>query len=159
MKGIANHPACFCNTPVDWRFGLPKNDSSDFELELPPLWLNVPAYGECWMPVSEVAERKERYQIRAELPGVKLEDIEISVYNCFLTIKGERKPENNVIQDDYHLKEQCCGSFCRVIELLPDIDGDKISATYEDGILEISIPRLVKSGPRRVPISKPRKKS
>lgn len=135
-----------------------KNDSSDFELELPPLWLNVPAHGECWMPVSEIAEHKASYQIRTELPGVRLEDIEITVYNLFLTVKGERKAEN-IKLDDYLLKEQCSGPFCRVVELLPDADIERIAATYEDGILVINIPRLIRNGPRRVPISKPRKKS
>lgn len=120
---------------------------------LPAIWRRLPAIDQEWAPAIEMFEKEDRYVVKAELPGVKEEDVDVSVADDTLTIKGERKTENEVKEEDYHYCERSFGSFFRSIHLPGDADVKKIEANYEDGLLEISLPKAIEAKPKKVKVS------
>jgi len=90
----------------------------------------------------EVFDRDGHTVVRLEVPGVKMEDIDISVSDGMLTIKGEKKLEEEIKEEDCYCSERSYGSFRRTLSVPKGIDGSKISATYDKGILEVSLPKL-----------------
>ena len=111
-----------------------------------------------WMPAIDIYEKEDKYIVKAELPGMKEEDIDVSVVGDTLTIKGERKTEEEVKDEDYYRCERAYGSFMRSISLPSEVEADKIEAKYEDGVLEVSLPKAAEVKPKRVTVS-PRKKA
>jgi HSP20 family protein len=95
-----------------------------------------------WKPSIEVLDKGEHYLVRAELPGLKKNDIDLSVSDHTLTISGERKEDKESKEKDYVYREYRYGSFYRSIPLPTGLDLDTIAATYEDGILEITVPKV-----------------
>ena len=105
-----------------------------------------------WTPRVDVFDQDNNLVVRTELPGVAADDIDVTVENGTLTIKGGRSFENEETKGGYHRKEIFEGSFERTI-LLPDgIDPEQVTATSKDGILEISIPKRPEVLPRKVTI-------
>lgn len=88
-------------------------------------------------PAIEMFEKDNDLVIRAELPGVNKEDIDISITNDTLTIKGEYKKSEEIKEEKYYLREKVYGNFLRTIALPPDVDTDKAEASLKNGILEI----------------------
>lgn len=111
------------------------------------------APAEEWTPAVDVIAGGGELVIRAELPGVKREDVDVSVHNEVLTISGERKEEIEEKGSGYLLRERHSGSFRRSMNLPEGADEDRIKARFEDGVLEVRIEggRQV-SEPRRVEI-------
>ena len=109
--------------------------------------------------VLEVFEKEDKYVVRAELPGMKEEDIDVSIVGDTLTIKGERKAESEVKKEDYYCCERSYGSFFRSIALPSNVDAEKIEAGYEDGVLEISLSKVVEVKPKKLTISTKKKAS
>lgn len=120
---------------------------------LPALWRRLPTIDHEWVPAIEIFEKEDKYVVKAELPGMKEEDVDISVADDTLTIKGERKTENEVKEEDYYCCERSYGSFFRSIHLPSNVDAKKIEATYEDGLLEISLPKATEAKPKKVKVS------
>lgn len=112
-----------------------------------------------WTPAIDVFEKGDRFVVKAELPGVKEEDIDVSVIDNILTIKGEKKTESDVKEEDYHRREFPYGRFFRAIGLPVDVDANKIEASYEDGVLEITLPKAAKVKPRKVTVSAKKKEA
>jgi len=112
----------------------------------------LPAEDMYWSPPLEMYERDDKFVVRAELPGVKESEIDISMTGDTLTIKGERKASKEVKEEEYHRCEVCYGSFSRSITLPAAVDVDKIEATYEDGILEVSVPKAKEAKPSKIQI-------
>lgn len=94
-----------------------------------------------WMPAVDVSETENEIIVKADLPGVKPEDIEISLSENILTIKGEKKREEEEKKENFYRVERYYGSFMRSISLPCDIDEEKIQATYKDGVLKIVLPK------------------
>ena len=94
-----------------------------------------------WLPSLDVSETKNELVVKAEVPGMDHKDIDISLSNGVLTIKGEKKQEREEKEADYHLVERSYGSFVRSVQLPKEVQGDKISASYKDGILKIALPK------------------
>lgn len=92
-------------------------------------------------PAVDIAEKDGIYEITAELPGMEEKDIDISVANGVLTIKGEKKEEKEEKRKDYHLSERRYGSFERSFGVPDGVDGDKISASFKKGVLTIVLPK------------------
>lgn len=92
-------------------------------------------------PEVDVAETETTLEIMAELPGVDAKDIEITVDNDMLTIKGEKKAEKEETKKDYHLVERSYGSFQRSIPLPPGTEADRIVAKFDKGVLTVSCPK------------------
>lgn len=120
---------------------------------VPWRYFRMPSDGERgWTPALDVFEKRGNFIIKAELPGIREEDIDLSIAGDTLTIKGEKKSENEIDEDDYYHVERLYGSFMRSISLPSNIDTDKIEAKYEDGVLEISLPKTAGIKPKKVKI-------
>lgn len=106
-----------------------------------------------WAPTVDVAETDENIVVTAELPGVKQNDVEISVVNDVLTLKGEKKEEKEIKKENYHRIERSYGSFQRSITLPTGVQADKAKATYKDGVLTITIPKVEEAKPKSIKIN------
>lgn len=124
-----------------------------FSWRLPAIWSRTPAEERLWATPIEFFEKEDKYVVRAELPGMKPEDIEVSVTDNLLTIKGERKLDNEVKEDDYYYREHTYGTFSRTLSLPSAADDAKIEATYENGILEVGIPKTPEAKPKKITVS------
>jgi len=110
-----------------------------------------------WAPAIEVFEKEDKFVVKAELPGIKEEEIDISVLGNMLNIKGERKVESEVKEQDYHCCERSYCTFSRLITVPSNIDAKKIEATYEDGVLEVSLPKVPEVKPKKIAVSAKKK--
>ena len=124
---------------------------------LPAVWRRSPTMEMGWAPAIDVFEKEDKFVVKAELPGMKEEDIDISVVGNTLTIKGERKAESEVKEDDYYYCERSYGSFSRSIDVPSNVDTQKIEANYEDGVLEISLPKTPEVKPNKISVSTKKK--
>jgi len=115
-------------------------------------WGRAPREGMAWAPAVEMYEKDNNFVVRAELPGVKKEDVDVTITGETLTIRGERKLSKEVRDEDYHRCESHYGSFSRSITLPAAVDAKKIEATYEHGILEIRVPKAREAVPTKVEI-------
>jgi HSP20 family protein len=112
-----------------------------------------------WAPSLEVVDKGGKYLVRAELPGLKTEDIDVSVADNTLTITGERKEDKEVKREDYLYREHHYGSFHRTLPLPEGVDPDKVAAHYEKGILEVTMPKGEETKAKKVKVvSKDEKK-
>ena len=124
---------------------------------LPGMWGRLPMEERGWVPAIEVFEKEDKFVVKTELPGMKEEDIDVSVVGDTLTIKGERKSESEVKEEDYYCCERSYGSFFRSIALPSTVDAHKIEASYEDGVLEISLPKAAEVKPKKISVSAKKK--
>jgi len=92
-----------------------------------------------WVPALDVLNKDGNLIVRAELPGVKQEDVDITVHERVLTVSGERKEEREQERGGYYVKERRHGSFRRSLMLPEGVDESKIRARFEDGVLEVTI--------------------
>jgi len=105
-----------------------------------------------WAPLVDVEEDKENILVRAELPGMKKEDIKISVSEGRLHIAGERSREKEEKEGTYHRIERAYGRFERVLPLPVEVEAGKTKATYKDGMLEVRLPKAEKAKPKEIGI-------
>jgi HSP20 family protein len=105
-----------------------------------------------WYPACDVFEDKDAVKIVAELPGVQPEDVKLSLENNLLTIRGEKKQEAEERSERVHRYERSYGTFERAFVLPSTVDGDKISAQYQNGILTILVPKAERARPREIPV-------
>jgi HSP20 family protein len=105
-----------------------------------------------WLPPLEVAETKNDIVVRIEIPGIDPKDIDISLTNDLLTIKGEKKNEEEETGENYHLTERSYGSFSRSIRLPGEVQSDKISASYKNGILKVTLPKSEEAKKKEIKI-------
>ncbi|MDO8578993.1 MAG: Hsp20/alpha crystallin family protein [Dehalococcoidales bacterium] len=118
----------------------------------------MPSDGERgWTPALDIFEKDDRFVVKAELPGMKEDDIDVSVVGDTLTIKGEKKTEEEIDEEDYYHMERTYGSFLRSISLPSNVNADKIEAKYEDGVLEVSLPKIAEVKPKRVKVATKKK--
>jgi HSP20 family protein len=96
-------------------------------------------------PAIDVAEKQDTIMVRAEVPGCKPEDIDVSVYGDTLTISGEKKDSQEEKREGFYHVESSYGSFRREVQLPTDVDEQKIDAEYKDGVLSIMLPKAQKS--------------
>jgi len=94
-----------------------------------------------WVPAVDVSETDTEVIVKADLPGVKPEDIEINIVDNVLTIKGEKKRETEEKKENFYRVERYYGSFMRAIQLPSEVDVEKVKATYKDGVLKIVLPK------------------
>lgn len=106
-----------------------------------------------WMPAVDVRETEEGLRLDVELPGLSSEDVDITVENRVLTIRGERKFEVGVDRDSYHRIERAYGAFSRSFTLPTNVSADEVAASFADGVLTIAIPKAEEARPRKIAIS------
>ena len=100
-----------------------------------------------WLPSLDVAETKNEMVVKAEVPGLDPKDIDISLSDGLLTIKGEKKQEREEKEENYHLVERSYGTFTRSIRIPNEVQSDKINASYKNGVLKIVLPKS--EGPKK----------
>ncbi len=105
-----------------------------------------------WAPVVDIEEDNDTILVKAEIPGMKKEDIKVSVQSNILTITGERKHESETKNKTFHRVERSYGKFSRMITLPTDVDSDKVKATYKDGILNITLPKPEAVKPKHIDV-------
>ena len=103
-------------------------------------------------PAIEYARKGDNLVVHAELPGIDPKDVEINVVGNHLTIKGERKMDKEVKEEDYYMREIGYGTFERTITLPEGVNTEKVKATYNKGLLEITMPAEVAVKGKKVPI-------
>jgi HSP20 family protein len=105
-----------------------------------------------WLPSLDVSETKNELVVKAEVPGMDPKDIDISLSDGMLTIKGEKKQEKEEKEADYHLVERSYGSFTRSVQLPREVQGEKINASYKNGILKITLPKSEEAKKKEIKI-------
>ncbi len=117
------------------------------ETEGPPTRM----YG-LWAPSIDVYETDSDVRIKVDLPGMTARDIDISIKDHVLSIKGERKQEEEVRDENFYRMERSYGSFRRMIELPVDVKKEQIDATFKEGVLTISLPKAKEAIPKETKI-------
>jgi len=105
-----------------------------------------------WAPAVDISERKDAYGVAVELPGVKLDDLEIAFQDGLLTIQGERCLAADSADERPHLIERRYGLFRRSITLPPHVNADAIEASLEDGVLRVVVPKAEEAKPKRIEV-------
>ncbi len=103
---------------------------------LPEKWESIE-----WIPAIDVSETNDAVIVKIDVPGVKPEDMEISLVDNVLVIKGEKKKEEEEKKENYYRMERYYGSFMRSIQLPCEVDENKIEASYKDGVLKVVLPK------------------
>ncbi len=104
------------------------------------------------MPPVDVYEEQEAVVVKAELPGMSKEDIEVSLTGSTLTIKGEKKREEEITEADYHRSERAYGAVVRTIELPADVKAETAEATFKEGVLNIRLPKTEQAKQKQVKV-------
>jgi HSP20 family protein len=105
-----------------------------------------------WTPSVDIAETAEAFEIKAELPDVKKEDVKVCVEDGELRISGERKQEKDEKSKKFHRIERSYGSFMRNFTLPENVDDSKLTAEYKDGVLNVRLPKTEKAKPKAIPV-------
>jgi HSP20 family protein len=104
------------------------------------------------IPIVDVEETEQEFLITAELPGIKKDDIKITFENNYLTISGEKKAKKDMKKENYHHMERSYGKFSRTLAIPAGVMLDKIEAEYEQGILNIKIPKAEEAKPKQIEV-------
>lgn len=105
-----------------------------------------------WSPRVDIEEGRESYVVKAELPGIKLEDIKITIADNQLVVRGEKRREVEKNDTTYHRVERVYGTFERAFTLTKAVAADKIEALYRDGVLEVRVPKAEEAKAREIQI-------
>ncbi|HEY2959957.1 MAG TPA: Hsp20/alpha crystallin family protein [Actinomycetota bacterium] len=105
-----------------------------------------------WAPALDIAERNDAYVVTVEVPGIKPEELEITVEDGTLTISGERRFESETKEQQFHRVERRYGAFRRSITLPAGVRADAIDASFEDGLLKVVVPKAEEAKPRRIEV-------
>ncbi len=105
-----------------------------------------------WSPCVDISENKDELVVTAEVPGMNKEDIKISLNDNILTLKGEKKQEKKVEEENYHRIERNYGAFHRSFTLPTTVQQNRVKATYTNGILRIALPKVEEAKPKEIAI-------
>ena len=105
-----------------------------------------------WMPAVDVHETKKDILVTMDIPAIDPKEVSITVIDDKLTVKGERKRETELKEEDFYRNERVYGSFQRTIQLPAEVLGDQAKATYKDGVLKVVVPKSQKSAPKEIRI-------
>lgn len=108
--------------------------------------------GRAFLPAIDVVEEKDSYLVKAELPGLAKEDVNVSLQDNYLTIKGEKKHETETKEANYYRCERSYGSFSRTVELPASVDAKKIDAHFKDGVLSVKLPKTEEAKPKQIEV-------
>lgn len=125
------------NRPFDSVFGPPDSVSTGERI---------------WAPLCDVRETKDDLVFSSEIPGVSEKDVNVSITGDLLTVKGERKLEQQFNEGSYHRLERAHGTFERTVQLPMPVQSDKVTATYRDGVLTVKVPKAEEVKPKEIKI-------
>src|SRR4051812_22383704 len=106
-----------------------------------------------WVPAMDLVESGDHFVLRADLPGMSEQDIQIELEDGTLTVSGERKAEHEEREEGFHRVERSFGAFSRSLTLPKGIDADAVAASFDRGVLEVRIPKPEQRKPRRISIA------
>ena len=106
-----------------------------------------------WYPAVDIQEDKDAYHVVLELPGLSKDDVQISLEDGVLTVKGEKKTEQEEKEGDYHYYERRFGKFERMFRINSEIKQDQIDASFKDGVLTIELPKAETAKPKQIAIN------
>jgi HSP20 family protein len=115
-------------------------------------WVTEETGAVLWQPPVDIEEQPERYTLHVELPGMRLEDIKITLEDNRLVIRGEKTRTEEQKNATFHRLERVYGTFERSFALSHAVKSDKIEATYRDGVLEVTVPKAEEAKAREIPI-------
>jgi len=124
------------------------------DLELPDLFNEE----RMLVPAFDISETEKEYMITGEIPGINSKDLDITLLDDILTIKGEKKQENEEKEENYHRVERHYGSFQRSFRIPEKVKTDELDATYKDGILKLSLPKAEASEVKKIEVKENVKK-
>lgn len=107
---------------------------------------------ENWLPAIDVKENEKEITVVADVPGLEKENLTITVHEGVLTVRGERKQEEEVREENYHRVERTYGTFERRIGLPAEVDGETVKATFRNGVLKIVLPKTERAQPRQIEV-------
>ena len=105
-----------------------------------------------WIPSMDLVETQDHFVLKADLPGMTENDVNVELENNVLTISGERKTEHEEQQEGYYRLERATGAFSRALSLPEGIDADAVAADFDNGVLTVRIPKPAQAKPRKVKI-------
>ncbi len=117
----------------------------------PAQWENG-TIGSAWVPPVDVFESQDQIKLVAELPGVRPEDVKISLENNVLTLRGEKQQIAEEQTERVHRYERAYGTFERTFTLPSTVDAEQIEANYKDGVLTVTLPKVERARPREIPV-------
>jgi HSP20 family protein len=115
--------------------------------------MSEPSAGRPWAPAVDILETEDAIILKADIPDVKIEDIDIRVENNTLSLKGHRKFEKDEKVKGFHRLERSYGDFVRTFALPNTVDNEKVTADYKNGVLSISLPKKEAAKPRQVKVA------
>ena len=115
-------------------------------------WMSEPRVSRPWSPAVDILETENELVVKADLPDVPLEDIDVRVEDQTLSIKGERKFELDSNEKGYHRVERAYGSFMRSFAVPTSVDAEKVSADYKNGVLTVTLPKKEAAKPKQVKV-------
>ena len=137
----------------------PFGELNPFRKDLDRLWDRVAgespftrAYSEMWQPTVDISETNDSLVVKAELPGLETEDVNVSISGDILTIKGEKKTENEQKDEHYQCVERYSGSFQRVFQLPSGVKADEVKATFDKGVLKVTLPKVEEAKKKEIEI-------
>jgi HSP20 family protein len=115
--------------------------------------MSEPRTGRPWSPAVDIVETEDELIVKADLPDVQLEDIDVQVENGTLSLKGERKFKKEFADKGYHRIERSYGSFMRSFTVPSSVDTEKVSADYKSGVLTVTLPKKEAAKPKQVKVA------
>jgi len=115
--------------------------------------MSEPRTSRPWSPAVDIVETEDELIVKADLPDVRLEDIDVRVENGTLSLKGERKFEKELADQGYHRIERSYGSFMRSFSVPSSVDTEKVSADYKNGVLTVTLPKKEAAKPKQVKVA------
>jgi HSP20 family protein len=122
-----------------------------FDRFFEPRWDEVESAGE-WAPKVDVSETKDAVVVKAEIPGVEQKDINVSLQDQVLTITGEKHQEKEEKSEKYHRVERSWGAFTRALPMPVAVSGDKVTASFKDGMLTVTLPKAPEAKGTTIPV-------
>ncbi len=105
-----------------------------------------------WVPAFDISENDKEYVVTAELPGIDIKDVDITISEGILSVKGDKKHETEEKGEDYHRIERRYGSFHRSFRVPGKVDADKVDASYKDGVLKVLLPKTEGTETKKIEI-------
>ena len=139
-----------------WR---PFGELNPFRKEMERLWNRflgetpfARTFNEMWSPSVDISETKDDFVVKAELPGLEAKDVNVSISGNVLTIKGEKKAEEEEKDEHYHRVERYSGSFQRVFQLPSGVKADKVEANFDKGVLKVTLPKVEEAKKKEIEV-------
>jgi HSP20 family protein len=146
-------------TPWVWRRPSGRRDITRYNREMENFWNRF--FGEFhpsagiegeWLPSMDISETDGEISVRAELPGLEAKDIDLDISGDILSIRGEKKGKEETKEENYYTRESYYGSFQRSIRLPAEVQGDKVDASFKNGVLDIRLPKSEKTQSKKIKI-------